>query len=63
MTNMQKTIIAIADDARKNNQDPITAVQEYFEEKDSRFPRERVSAILKIAREAKRMEESCRLFV
>lgn len=57
MTNMQKTIIAIADDAKANNQDPITAVQEYFEEKDSRFPRARVAAILQIAREAKRRED------
>ena len=57
MTKTQKTIIAIADDAKKNGQDPIEAVQDYFEEKDSRFPRERVAAILAIAREAKRNEK------
>ena len=57
MTSTQKTIIAIADDAKANGQDPITAVQEYFEEKDSRFPRARVAAILAIAREAQRREK------
>jgi len=57
MTKTQKTIIAIADDAKKNGQDPIEAVQDYFEEKDSRFPRARVAAILAIAREAERNEK------
>lgn len=56
MTDLQKTIIAIADNAKKNNLDPISAVQEYFEEKDSRLPRAKVVAILAIAREQQRKE-------
>jgi hypothetical protein len=52
MTETQKRIIKIADSAKASGQDPIEAVQEYFEEKDSRFPRSRVVIILAAAREA-----------
>ena len=54
LTSTQKTILSIADDAKKNNLDPIEAVREYFEEKDSHFPRARVVDILAIAREEQR---------
>ncbi len=52
MTKTQERIIAIADEAKANGQDPIEAVQEYFDEKDSHFPRFRVAIILAAAREA-----------
>ena len=52
LTDLQKTILEIAEDAKENGQDPIESVQEYFDEKDSHFSREQVSNILKLARDA-----------
>ena len=46
---MQETILAIANDAVANGEDPLTAVQEYFEEKDSRFSKAEVRRILETA--------------
>ena len=52
MTDRQKTICMIADNAKKNNLDPIEAVQDYFDEKDSHFRREEIVYILALARKA-----------
>lgn len=54
ITKTQNIILAIADDAKKNKLDPIEAVREYFDEKDSHFPRARIVIILAAAREAER---------
>jgi hypothetical protein len=56
MTGTQKTILSIADAAKKNKLDPIEAVREYFDEKGSRFPRARIVSILAIAREEQRKQ-------
>jgi hypothetical protein len=56
MTKTQERIIAIADSAKANGEDPITTVQKYFDEKDSHFPRARIVIILAAAREAARKE-------
>lgn len=57
MTELQKTILSIAEDAKKNGLDPVEAVQEYFDEKDSHFSRAKVAYVLGIAREASRKGE------
>jgi hypothetical protein len=54
-TKMQKTILDIANYAKVNNIDPISALQEYFEEKDSRLTRARVAVILADAIEAEQL--------
>ena len=54
ITRMQQTILEIADDAKKNGINPIEAVKEYFDEKDSHFSRTRIVVILAAAREAER---------
>jgi len=56
MTKTQKLICEIADEAKARNENPITAVQEYFYEKDSYFPRKRVAIILAAARDEQRKE-------
>ncbi|MBI5954399.1 MAG: hypothetical protein HY865_22305 [Chloroflexi bacterium] len=52
MTDLQKTVLEVANYAKKNNLDPIGLLQEYFDEKDSHFPRARIEVILKNARQA-----------
>ena len=54
MTELQKTILKIAEDAKTNGQDPVEAVQQYFDEKDSHFTRVKVAYILGLARDAAR---------
>mgnify|MGYP001356899847 CR=1 FL=1 len=56
MTNGQRTILTIADEAKVNGNDPIEAVREYFAEKDDFISRSRVISILAIARDEQRRE-------
>ena len=56
MTKTQKLICEIVDEAKARNEDPIAAVQEYFDEKDSRLPRKRIVIILAAARDEQRKE-------